>query len=198
MIKSNIPGGDVSLDKVRPQKQIVKQVKTCQLPDIAKWEKYSRQCVIPFTINPADTSHPRTGKFWCKLNTGAKKSRIVKHFRSYHNVLLDYFICYEFSEKGRFHCHGMIYFDSKNKIDLWHFIETTRKKFGGSKNKKACYKGDPFNSLKPEAFHKSFNYVVKDVHYMYKSRYRILPTYKSSQTKIIKNKELINFFTSQI
>ena len=198
MNMSNDDRGDVSLDKVRPAKKILKKVKTVQLPSLQKWEKYPRKSVIPFTINPADTSHPRSGKFWSKLNTNSKKSRIKKHFQSYHDVLLDYFICYEFSEKGRFHCHGMLYFDTLKRIDLYHFIETTRKKFGSNKNRKSCFKGDPFNSLKPEAFHKSYNYVTKDVHYIYKSRYKIKPTEKSTQTKIIENNELIDFFTNNL
>lgn len=193
MDPKNPEAGVCPLDKTKPAPKIMKKSKILTLPDCTKWQSYPRKSVVPWTLNPADSSKSTPyNRPWGELSTKSKKQRVVKFFKKYNDLLLDYFICYEFSEKGRFHCHGLLYFDNKNIYDYYHFQEQIRKIFGARKKQKHCFKGTPFNSLTLEAFNKSFNYVTKDINVIFKSRFKIKYTTKSGLVKvIIKNNQVV-------
>lgn len=196
MIPVKKMGASDSLDITKPPPQILKKVKLLTNPDYSKWSKYVRKQVIPWTLNPADYSHTgHTGTYWKDLSTKGKKSRIVKFFNTYQDLLHDFFICYEFSEKGRFHAHGFLTFSPSQRVDYFHFLEEIRKTFGVKKNRNACFKGVPFNSEKEDAFDKSFNYVTKDINVMYKSRYKIKWTSKKRVNKIRIKKQRVKLIT---
>ncbi len=186
--------------KVDKMTKVVKKSKTLQLPSVQKWSEYERKCVIPFTLNPYDQSvgYPTRSKYWSSLTKNGMKLRILNFFKRYNDLLLDYFICYELSDKGRFHAHGLMYYDKKNRYDLHHFIDSIKLAFGSRKNKNACFKGMPMNSQKDDAFNKSFNYVTKDVNVMFKSRYHIKYSTKDGIIKILKKEAQLSIDASFI
>lgn len=170
--------------------QGTKTIKTLALPLHVKWSNYDRKLLIPFTINPADSSKPSPfSKNWDELSTFSKKRRFMDHFRKYNDTFEDYYICYEFSDKGRFHCHGFIKLNKNNWTNYYHFLEQTKNLFGGRRNKNACYKGVPLNSHTNETFNKCFNYTTKDVNVIFKSMYKIKWTSKSGINAIIVKKQ---------
>lgn len=178
-------GAECSLDTTTAPPTIMKRVKKLALPDYIKWEQYDRKAVIPFTINPADMSRPTPhSEYWKDLRTMHKKQRLKRFFLKYNDFLIDYFICYEFSPKGRFHCHGLMYYKTNNSADYYHLLENLKYAFGTKRNRNACYKGSPFNSMEIEAFNKSFNYVTKDIQVMFSSKYKIKYTSKDGINKI--------------
>ena len=184
------------LDNTMPP-SVKKTVKVLDLPNYEKWNSYDRSYIVPFTLNPADFSGRSSP--WKNLSTKGKRKRIIKFFSEYKDIFLDYFITYEFGEKnGRFHAHGMLYINKKNKVDYWYFVEEIKKAFGGGKNKNACYKGSTMNSTSQEAFDKCYNYTTKDIHVMFNSRYKIRWTDKSTILNIKKVKIKMNFFTKQL
>lgn len=198
VLKKNGLGVMVPLDKITPapiklDKPIkgIKIEKLLELPSHVKWSNYDRKLLIPFTINPADSSKksPFT-KNWDELSSKSKKRRIIEHFTLYNDSFEDYYICYEFSSKGRFHCHGFIklFSNSINWTNYYHFVEQTYRTFGARKNKKACYKGVPLNSHTDVTFDKCYNYHTKDVNVVFKSMYRIKWTSKSGINAIITKK----------
>lgn len=179
--------GVCPLDKTKPSPKKLKKVNYLPLPCIGKWIKYRRDLVVPFTLNPADKSRLTPfSKNWGDLYPTDKVSRIKKYFMKYdESCLEDYFICFEFSDKGRFHAHGMIKIKEGEKYNYFHFIETIRKNFGAKKNKKSCFKGETFNSQKDTAFNKNFNYVTKDINHIYRSEWKIKYLSKNTIVKAL-------------
>lgn len=183
--------GVCPLDKTKPEPKKLKKVKYLPHPCHDKWIKYTRKLVVPFTINPYNRSKlsPFT-KTWEDLDVSHKVSRIKKHFVQYDSSALeDYFICFEFSNKGRFHCHGMIKIKEGCVINYYHFLETLKKNFGSKKNKKACFKGEPFNSEKDTDFDKCYNYTTKDIDIMYKSLWNIKYITKNHVVKVLQRND---------
>lgn len=158
--------------KIKKTKKRVKpkplgiQVKPKPLPPVNfnKWSSYERSLVVPFTLNPADFSRGFRCRSWCELKVKAQRDRIIKAFKAHHYLFNDYLITFEYSEKGRFHAHGLFYLKDLKHYSL--FVNYIYNEFG-FKNNKRCFEGVPFRSLEQLAFDKSFNYVTKDINYMY-------------------------------
>ena len=192
----NVDGRSDSLDKTTPP-SVKKTTKLLELPDYDKWNTYDRSYIVPFTLNPADFSGRSSP--WVNLSTKGKRNRIIKFFSEYKDIFSDYFITYEFGEKnGRFHAHGMLYINKENKVDYWYFVEKIKNAFGKGRNKNACYKGTTMNSDTQEAFDKCYNYTTKDINVVYRSRYRIKWTDKSTILKLKKARVKVNFFTKAL
>ena len=193
------------LDKKTKKPQKVKELKIrklLELPSIEKWLSYNRKCVIPFTLNPADNSResPFT-KLWYELTVSGKIQRVKKLFTNNVFKFNDYFITIELSQTGRLHFHGLLYVDFSNKLNQLNynkFIDDLLSLFSikNYKNKwnNPCFKGNPMNSTKDEDLIKSYNYITKDVQYMFQSNYRIRYITHVDCIKIIQVKEELKFF----
>lgn len=192
MNNQKLIAGVCPLDKTKPAPKKLKKVSHLPLPDHDKWIGYRRDLVVPFTINPSDKSRPSPfSKVWGDLYVPDKIRRIKKFFMTYDtDAFEDYFICFEFGDKnGRFHCHGLIKIQDGCKTNYFHFVESIQKNFSDKKYKKRCYKGDTFNSMKNEAFEKSYIYVTKDINVVYKSMYKIKYIEKNNIVKALQRRE---------
>ena len=188
-----------SLDKTIPPKKLhkvaVKQ-KVLKLPDYDTWSNYRRKDIVPFTLNPWD--YCRTSPFsktWTQLSTKGKRQQIIDFFKLYNDTFEDYFITFEFSAQGRFHAHGLIYLYEGRMINLYHFKEYINKRFGNPKHTKVCFKGTPMNSLKQQAFDKSYNYTTKDIQIMFLSKYRIKYSNKNKNTLVLQKNIILQIQT---
>lgn len=193
MIRPKSPGDSDSLDKTIPPTIKVNQVrKKLKNPDFDKWFAYRRKDIMPFTLNPWDGSRSSPfGTTWGNSETSSKRRQVIAFFRNYNNTFEDYFITFEFSDAGRFHCHGLIYLYENQRINRVHFNESIRFRFGNKYKRNACFKGVPMNSLSDDAFTKSYNYCTKDIQYMYNSMYKIKYFNKKKNTLVIeKNKQI--------
>ena len=185
-----------SLGQTTPNIMVERKETSLVDPSRIEWYKRPHNKIIVFTINPADYSRGTPyQKVWRNISTDAKMRRINNLFKKYNDDFDDYLICWEFSESGRFHCHGLIYIN--NYVNYHHFTDVIRNCFGSEKHKNACYKGEAMKSPEKDALDKCINYITKDIHIMWKSKFRMKYITKDKNTLVItKTKQYtLNCFT---